>query len=322
MSILSQMVNYYGVKIGVKPAVYESWTECELNVRGYPNAQYKKFTDKQDALKYVKSGKNKKINTNTSNLLNKQLVSDNYDFNLCVNIYTDGSCKNNGKSNSVAGCGVYFGSNNPNNISCKLKIKSGYKLTNNRAELKAILIACKKILQLKIFNPVIHTDSKYCIMSLLSKNINEKNESTPNYDYVMKGYNILQSNPNIKLHYIKAHTKKQDVHSVGNHNADLLANLAVENTIKNTLTFGKYKGTDIEEIYFQDIKYLFWCLENVDIQYNFIKEFIENKLEYKIVYINDKEHILLEDKVYTINNGQFNKLVCIKKSNGKYYKVK
>ena len=47
-------------------------------------------------------------------------------------IYTDGSCKNNGKIGSTAGIGVFFGENDERNLSEKLP---GPVQTNQRAEL-------------------------------------------------------------------------------------------------------------------------------------------------------------------------------------------
>ena len=57
-----------------------------------------------------------------------------------MNIYTDGSCTDNGKLNARAGIGIYFGENDERNYSEELK---GQNLTNNIAELTAILIAFK-----------------------------------------------------------------------------------------------------------------------------------------------------------------------------------
>ena len=44
---------YYGVKRGVKPGVYETWEECEKNVRGFKGARYKKFKTRSEALAFV-----------------------------------------------------------------------------------------------------------------------------------------------------------------------------------------------------------------------------------------------------------------------------
>jgi ribonuclease HI len=81
---------------------------------------------------------------------------------LCI--FTDGACSSNGKSGARGGVGVYFGKNNPRNISEPLK---GSYQTNNRAELTAIIRALdvcvnepKAMMKpgVKIFS-----DSKYCI---------------------------------------------------------------------------------------------------------------------------------------------------------------
>jgi ribonuclease HI len=106
-----------------------------------------------------------------------QICYDSYNFENCINVYTDGCCINNGKDNAVASCGVYFGVNDNINKSFKLKKKANYNITNNRAELKAILTVFK-ILKKEIENNetiVIHTDSQYCITVLTSTKIINKN---------------------------------------------------------------------------------------------------------------------------------------------------
>lgn len=46
------MEKYYGVWIGRKPGIYQSWDECKAQIDKYPNAKYRKLTatNKQDAL--------------------------------------------------------------------------------------------------------------------------------------------------------------------------------------------------------------------------------------------------------------------------------
>ena len=50
MSIMSY---YYAVKIGENPGIYGSWTECEKQVKGYPNAQFKKWKTREEAEAYI-----------------------------------------------------------------------------------------------------------------------------------------------------------------------------------------------------------------------------------------------------------------------------
>ena len=40
---------YYVVWEGVKPGVYDSWSECQLNIKGYASAKYKSFPTLQAA---------------------------------------------------------------------------------------------------------------------------------------------------------------------------------------------------------------------------------------------------------------------------------
>jgi viroplasmin and RNaseH domain-containing protein len=44
---------YYAVKVGKVTGIFETWEECKDSVNGYPNAQYKKFTDRKQAENYL-----------------------------------------------------------------------------------------------------------------------------------------------------------------------------------------------------------------------------------------------------------------------------
>ena len=50
---MSIMAYYYAVKIGENPGIYGSWTECEKQVKGYPNAQFKKWKTREEAEAYI-----------------------------------------------------------------------------------------------------------------------------------------------------------------------------------------------------------------------------------------------------------------------------
>ena len=54
-------------------------------------------------------------------------------------MFTDGACSNNGRDDSKAGFGVYFGEDDPRNVS--EKIPDDAPQTNNYAELSAIVRA-------------------------------------------------------------------------------------------------------------------------------------------------------------------------------------
>ncbi|KAJ4528950.1 hypothetical protein HRR83_009004 [Exophiala dermatitidis] len=75
-----------------------------------------------------------------------------------LRIYTDGSSLRNGQAGARAGVGVYFGPQDPKNVSEALK---GSKQTNQRAELTAILRALD--IAPRHRDVTIYTDSKYAI---------------------------------------------------------------------------------------------------------------------------------------------------------------
>ena len=156
-----------------------------------------------------------------------------------IDVYIDGSCINNGKKNSKAGYAVYFAEDNIRN---EYDIIFG-KQTNNTAELTAF-IRCLEILNDDIEKNTIvnvYTDSEYVIkcassFGAKSKAKNWKNDNgktIPNMELVKMAHELYsKTKGNVKLHYIKAHTDLNDKHSIGNANADRLANLALANNYK------------------------------------------------------------------------------------------
>ena len=164
-----------------------------------------------------------------------------------INVYIDGACSNNGKNNALSGYGIYFSDNDPRNEYEKIQ---GSKHTNNIAELTAFIrvleILNKEINDNLLIN--IYTDSEYVIKcasnygNKLYKN-NWKtydNKIPPNIDLVKKAHLSFKDHFNIKLIHIRAHTNKDDIHSIGNEMADKLANLAIgvtESSSNNDKTY-------------------------------------------------------------------------------------
>ena len=46
---MAKKQKYYVVWKGVNPGVYDSWTDCQLQIKGYDGAQYKSFETKEEA---------------------------------------------------------------------------------------------------------------------------------------------------------------------------------------------------------------------------------------------------------------------------------
>ena len=211
----------YAVANGRTIGVFSTWDECNGAVKGYKNASYKKFDTKQEAEDFVA---NNGVVQDTSSSV--ELV----DFKPDYYVYTDGACSKNGTSVASAGIGIFFGLDDPRNVSAKLIGKQ----TNNLAELTAIvqthaiirpdLLSGKKI--------AIVTDSEYaikCVSTYGEKCYKQNwNVDIPNKELVKTAYELYKDNSNnVRFIHVRAHTQKTDIHSIGNDQADKLARLHV-----------------------------------------------------------------------------------------------
>ena len=169
------------------------------------------------------------------NFIIKKSTSKKKEEEEGINVYTDGACVDNGKPYARAGYGVYFGKNDPRNVSETYK---GLQ-TNNVAELLAIIKAMtllkENIMNGEVVN--IYSDSRYAIRCCTTYgkkchknnwvNPNQKNKPIPNLEIVQVAYIFSKDYKNINFKHIRAHTGLQDEHSIGNENADRLANESI-----------------------------------------------------------------------------------------------
>ena len=261
-------MEYYAIAKGKKTGIFANWDSCKTYIDGYKGAIFKKFDNKKDAILFIKKN-NSQINNKKSvqkdissyfNISNKTITGFSSNSKTLDNksseingineinetieyIYTDGGCINNGKPNAIAGIGIYFGENDPRNVSKKLIGQQ----TNNIAELTAIILAYQIIKNDNIdnldkikFNKnlTIFSDSEYaikCATTYGAKN-NKVNWTIdiPNKELVKQLYQLYKTNlPDIKLKFIRSHTGYKDKHSLGNEKADELASISIGNNNKN-----------------------------------------------------------------------------------------
>ena len=204
---------HYAVKKGQKTGIFESWESCKEQVQGFKGAQFKKFKTKQEADDYMKDIVEDCMKDKVEHCM-KDIVE--------TYVYCDGSCIHNGLPNAKAGIGIYFGDNDPRNVSESI---SGN--TNNIAELTAMI---------RVYNYVkgdvtIVSDSKYALLCVGS--YGKKCESSgwpniPNKELVKKLY-YTYKDTSFKFIHVYAHTNKKDIHSIGNQHADKLAYESVVN---------------------------------------------------------------------------------------------
>ena len=210
---------YYAVANGRTIGVFSTWDECNRAVKGYKNASYKKFDTKQEAEDFV-----------VNNGVVQETTIEFIDFEPDYYVYTDGACSKNGTSVASAGIGVFFGHDDPRNVSAKLLGKQ----TNNLAELTAI-VQTHAIIRMDLLSGkkvAIVTDSEYaikCVSTYGEKCYKQNwNVDIPNKELVQTAYELYKDDSdNVRFIHIRAHTQKTDIHSIGNDQADKLARLHV-----------------------------------------------------------------------------------------------
>ena len=241
-------MKYYAIAKGRIPCVVNTWAECKSLTDGYSGSKFKCFDIEEEAEAYVSQNKPKlevlsskivegTIKNNSLNaidllmkpIIKKEPIINSVPIQDHEYVYTDGSCSNNGRPNAEAGIGVYFGENDPRNISERVQGKQ----SNNTAELTAIL-KTYQILENDILSGKeirIVSDSEYAIRCVTT--YGEKcakklwKDDIPNKELVRQLYELYSIKPNIQFIHVMAHTGKQDPHSIGNDGADTLANKAI-----------------------------------------------------------------------------------------------
>lgn len=127
-----------------------------------------------------------------------------------LEIYTDGSCRGNGKEVNSGGFGVVV---TQNNELLTTYSKQSENTTNNREELKAILYAMLNYGTLNSNVPIVYSDSSYCVntfndwMFRWAKNgwIKSDKKTPENLDLIQAYYNWYSKGYRIDLRKIKGH---------------------------------------------------------------------------------------------------------------------
>lgn len=217
----------YAVANGRNTGIFKTWEQCNEQVKGFASAKFKKFGNEIEANEYIEQ--NKAIIASSVQLPPPVpplpiYMPDYY-------IYTDGACVNNGRRNAMAGYGIYFGENDARNVSARIL---GDKQTNNVAELTAIL-KTYDIIENEVRSGkkiMIVSDSSYalkCVGDYGRRCFQEGwKKDIPNKEFVRETYELyMKYCDNVHFMYIAAHTGENDEHSIGNENADKLANRAI-----------------------------------------------------------------------------------------------
>lgn len=145
---------FYAVHKGKQPGIYSTWTECEKQIKNFPQPKFRKFFSEEEAKEFVKSGK----------VVKAELSAPKYKDGEYVTVFTDGASSGNGQEGAQAGIGVYWGPGNQLNTSMRLPGRQ----TNNRAEIFAAVHALRQAKKLGIKNVRLYTDSQFVINGITS----------------------------------------------------------------------------------------------------------------------------------------------------------
>lgn len=183
-------MSYYAVHKGHIPGIYRSWPECQKQIAKFKGAVYKKFSTSEEATEFLENG--------------KIVVPNNH-------IYADGSCDFVAKA---AGSGVFFGDNDPRNISDDCVPGDQ---TNQRAELYALLLALKTLKD-NSSEIIIFTDSLYSIKT--STKVYNANENLDILNEIWK--EMVRVGPLVTFQHVYGHQGRY-----GNEGANTLAKNAM-----------------------------------------------------------------------------------------------
>ena len=184
-------MKYYTVVVGRCPGIYNTWSEAEKQVKGFPGAIFKSFANEQQAAAFISNSTSNRVESNTvpqtTPLPDKTLI------------YTDG-----GYSNGRSGFGVVILTETGDKYTAYGAVPLTITQGSDIAELYAIYVA----LSLVKTNVLLYSDSRYAVDAL----------STRIHDWVANGWQgvanqslltaiyTLMHDRTIQFQYIPAHS--------------------------------------------------------------------------------------------------------------------
>ena len=166
---MAKKQKYYVVWKGVSPGIYTSWTDCQLQTKGYEGAQYKSFETQEEAEQAFASSPYAYIGNQkpAASYQRPQALPENFDLN-CVAV--DAACS--GNPGPMEYRGVY--------------LQTGQEIfhfgpvygTNNIGEFLAIVHALALMKQKGICMTV-YSDSRNALSWVRQKKCKTKLERTP-----------------------------------------------------------------------------------------------------------------------------------------------
>ncbi|AID45410.1 Ribonuclease HI-related protein [Candidatus Arthromitus sp. SFB-mouse-NL] len=196
--------NFYVVKKGFKPDIYDNWEDCQKQIKGFSNSEYCKFKNREDAEKFLNSDTISSIN-------HKSIITSNND----ATAYITSSYINTDKEGAYGS--LILHNNNKEILQEKLEndINCGTDLE---------IIAAQKTIQFCIDNNIKNLTLFYksdIVAKLANGDIKAKSEI--NKAYVSFCYKVKQK---LSIEF------KKSTHAENNYIKEI--NQTVKNTLKKT----------------------------------------------------------------------------------------
>ena len=200
---MSKKQKYYVVWKGVSPGVYTSWTDCQLQIKGYDGALFKSFETKEEAEHAFASPAHYYVGAQNSKLKTQNFpksLPENFDMN-CVAV--DAACS--GNPGPMEYRGVY--------------LLTGQEIfhfgpvhgTNNIGEFLAIVHALALMKQ-KGICMTIYSDSRNALSWVKQKKCKTKLERTPKteelFQMIGRAENWLKTNNYSNVPILKWETEE------------------------------------------------------------------------------------------------------------------
>ena len=191
---------YYVVWNGHSPGIYSSWTECQLQIKGFPNAQYKSFKTKIEAEAAYKAHYDDFVSRKSTP--KKSAINFEHFPIIKQSIAVDAACSGNPGLMEYRGVVTSTGEQ----LFHKGPIKHG---TNNIGEFLALVHGLAYLAQKKDVSTVIYTDSRTAMAWVRNKKVKTTVKRSSQTDILFqlmeRGIKWLKANP-VKTRIIKWET--------------------------------------------------------------------------------------------------------------------
>jgi len=198
---------YYSVKNGRKTGIFDTWEECNEQVKGYSKAVYKKFSTYEEALSFIKEGDNiVSVDKNIDNLKENEVVA-----------YVDGSYDAINKHYSYGV--VLFSKEGKITISDKENDERLVEMRNVAGEIRGSMIAMEETLKMDKDTLFLYYD----YMGIEKWATGEWKANKYGTKMYKEYYDFIRDKVNVVFNKVKAHTGNEY-----NEEADRLAKKALQ----------------------------------------------------------------------------------------------